>query len=159
MLKQGVPAPDARVAIRPREWVTLHELRAGQPTVLLFFPLAFSSTCAEEVCTFAENHARYEQLGARVFGISIDSPYVNNRFAEETGAAFPILSDFNKDATHAYDVYRADLGGLKGVSERTVFVIDADGTIAWTWQGEHPGVIPPFEEIETAVRSLSAPRG
>lgn len=156
MLNVGTPAPDAKVAIRPREWVGLHELRSGEPAVLLFFPLAFSSTCAQEMCTIADNYTRYEQMGVRVFGISIDSPYVNNRFAEETGVTFPILSDFNKDATHAYDVYRADLGGLKGVSERTVFVIDANGIITWTWQGEHPGVIPPFEEIEAAVRSLSS---
>lgn len=155
MLKRGVPAPDARLAIRPREWVSLHELRAGQPAVLLFVPMAFSSTCTEEICTMAEDYHRYAELGVRVFGISVDSPYVIVRFAKETGAPFPLLSDFNKDATHAYDVYRTDLGGLKGVSERTVFVIDAGGTITWTWQGEHPGIIPPYEEIEAAGRAIA----
>ncbi|MGH7500976.1 MAG: redoxin domain-containing protein [Longimicrobiales bacterium] len=154
MLQQGQPAPDARIAIRPREWKGIHELRDGRPAVLLFFPLAFSSTCREEMCTMAEDHSRYRKLGVDVYGISIDSPYVNARFAEETGATFPILSDFNKEATRAYDVYREDLGGLLGVSERAVFVIDAGGTIAWTWQGEHPGVMPPFDQIEAAVHRV-----
>jgi peroxiredoxin len=154
VLHQGTLAPDARLAVRPRDWKGLHELRGGQPAVLLFFPLAFSSTCTEEVCTMAETCAHYEDLGVRVFGISIDSPYVNARFAQETGAAFPILSDFNKEATRAYDVYREDLGGLLGVSERAVFVIDAGGIIAWTWQGEHPGVMPPFDAIEAAVQRV-----
>jgi peroxiredoxin len=158
MLKQGAPAPDVSLAVRPREWVSIHDLRDGMPAVLLFFPLAFSGTCTDEICTMAENYARFEDLGARVFGISIDSPYVNARFARETGATFPILSDFNKEATHAYDVYRQDLGGLRGVSERAVFVIDAGGTIAWTWQGEHPGVMPPFDQIEAAVREVAPTR-
>lgn len=155
MLPPGSPAPDPVLAIRPREWVSIHQLRDGKPAVLLFFPLAFSSTCTEEICSVADNFAPYDELGVSVFGISIDSPYVNNAFARETGATFPILSDFNKEATRAYDVYRDDLGGLKGVSERAVFIIDREGTIAWTWMGEHPGVLPPFQEIEREARRLS----
>jgi peroxiredoxin len=155
-LRVGDTAPDATVFMRPREPVQLSAYR-GQPTVLLFFPLAFSGVCTKEMCTMAEDYRRYRALGAEVLGISIDSPYVNAKFAEACNATFPIVSDFNKEATTAYDVMRADLGGLQGVSERSVFVIDRNGVITYAWVGENPGVMPSFEEIEAAVQQLRAP--
>ncbi len=154
MIPIGTAAPDARVAIRPREWVTLHQLFDGRPALLLFFPLAFSGTCTQEMCRMAEDGRLWEDAGIRPFGISVDSPYTNIRFAEETGVRFPILSDFNREAMVAYDVVRPDLGGLREVPERVVFVIDAAGVVRWVWQGEHPGVLPPFDRILEAVRQL-----
>lgn len=154
MLEIGTPAPDARVAVRPREWVGLHELFGGRPAVLLFFPLAFSSTCAEEMCAVADDWSEWTALDAVVLGVSVDSPYVNRRFAEETRAPFPIVSDFNREAIRAYDVVRRDLGGLRDVAERTVFVVSGGGRIEWNWQGEHPGIVPPLDQVKAAVRSL-----
>jgi peroxiredoxin len=151
MLAVGTGAPDAQVAIRPREWIGLHQLFDGRPAVLLFFPLAFSSTCTEEMCAIAEDWSRWSELGATVIGLSVDSPYVNVKFGESMGTTFPIVSDFNRDATRAYDVLREDLGGLRDVSERVVFVIGRDRRIAWTWQGEHPGVMPPLDEVMAAL--------
>ena len=154
-LKVGDRAPDATVFPKPREPVNLREF-AGAPAVLLFFPLAFSGVCTKEICTVAEDYGAYEKLGARVIGISVDSPYVNVKFAEACNASFPIVSDFNREATNAYDVYRPDLGGLQGVSERAAFVIGKDGRVAYAWVGEHPGVFPPLQEIKEAVaRSLA----
>jgi peroxiredoxin len=155
MLKAGTKAPGARVAVRPREWVDLKSYMGGQPLVLLFFPMAFSSTCTSEMCAVADDWSTWQNLGGTVLGISVDSPYVNVRFAEETKAPFPIVSDFNREASRAYDVLREDLGGLKDVSERAVFVIDRTGTICYTWQGEHPGVLPPLDEVKEAVRKAS----
>jgi len=81
----------------------------------------------------------------------VDSPYVNRKFAEDCGAPFPILSDFNREATDAYGV-RRELGGLEGVSERAAFVVDPAGIVRYVWVGEHPGVFPPLEEIREAAR-------
>ena len=152
MAKQvGDTAPDATVFVRPREPVRLRDYQ-DQPLVLLFFPLAFSGVCTREVCTVAEDYSAWENLGARVVGISVDSPYVNQRFMEACNAKFPIVSDFNREATTAYDVVRPDLGGLKDVSERAAFVIGRDGVIKYAWVGEHPGVFPPLDEIKEAVK-------
>src|SRR5688572_11738038 len=129
-VKVGDQAPNATVFIRPREPVKLHDYR-GQPHVLLFFPLAFSGVCTQEVCAIAEDYSAYEKLGAKVIGISVDSPYVNQKFAESCNASFPIASDFNKEAIEAYGVVRGDLNGLKGVAERSAFVIDANGRITY----------------------------
>lgn len=152
-LQVGDRAPDATVFVRPREPINLNALD-GRPLVLLFFPLAFSGVCTTEMSMIAEDYSAWRELGAQVVGISIDSPYVNQKFAESTNATFPIISDFNKEAATAYGVLRDDLGGLKGVSERAAFVIDADGRIAYAWVGENPGVFPPLDEIKAAVTSL-----
>jgi peroxiredoxin len=148
--KVGENAPDATVFKYPRESVRLSEYR-GRKHVLLFFPLAFSSTCTTEMCTMAENYSDYEKLGVTVIGLSVDSPYTNQKFAESCHASFPFLSDFNKEAAEAYGVLRPALGELKGVSERAAFVIDEAGRITYAWVGENPGVLPKFEEIRAAV--------
>lgn len=153
-LPVGADAPDPLVFPKPREPVRLRELARGEPLVLLFFPLAFSSTCTREMCEVAEDHAAYQELGARVVGVSVDSPYVNLRFAEECGASYAIVSDFNREASRGFEVLREDLGGLKDVSERAAFVLDRTWRVVYVWQGEHPGVYPPLEEIKDAVRAL-----
>lgn len=151
-LEPGTDAPDATLTIRDsRTTVSLHDYQGRGPLVLLFYPMAFSSTCTEEMCTLAEDYSGYEELGATVLGISVDSPYVNARFAEECGAPFPFLSDFNRTASRAYDVLRPALGELEGVSERAAFVIDDSGVITYSWVGEHPGVFPPLAGIKEAV--------
>ena len=128
----GQTAPDATVFRFPREPVRLYEF-AGRRHVILFFPLAFTSVCTQEMCTLAEDYSAYRDLGADVIGLSVDSPYVNQKFAESCNATFPILSDFNKEASEAYGVLRPALGELKGVSERAAFVIDEKGVVRYAW--------------------------
>ena len=147
-------APDAVVFRAPRQPVRLSELY-GHTTVLLFFPMAFSSTCTEEMCTMSNGLDRYQALDARVFGISVDSPYVNQRYAQDYALTFPVLSDFNREATSAFDVL-SDLGDLRGVSRRSVFVIDAQRVVRYVWIAETPGTLPPFHEIEQAVTATHA---
>src|SRR5262245_4204003 len=131
-LKVGDRAPDATVFPKPKEPMQLSQYR-DKPVVLLFFPLAFSGVCTKEMCTVAEDYSAWTELGAQVIGISVDSPWVNQKFAEACNATFPIVSDFNKEAATAYGVMREDLGGLKGVSERAAFVIDRSGRISYAW--------------------------
>jgi peroxiredoxin len=152
-LSPGSQAPDCTLFARPKEPVHLRDYLGGSPVVLMFFPMAFSAVCTAEMCSTAEEYGEYRDMGAQVLGISVDSPYTNVRFAESCGAPFPILSDFNREAIHAFDVVRPDLGGLRDVAERVVYVIDREGRIHWVWQGQHPGVMPPFDEIRAAVRS------
>lgn len=150
----GQPAPDFSLPPAPGpDRVTLSEHR-GEPVVLLFFPLAFSSVCTDEMCRMAEDWSRWEEVGATVLGISVDSPFVNRKFAEETGVSFPVLSDFNKEAGEAYGVLYPDFFGLEGVAKRSAFVVDGDGTVAWAWVTEDAGVLPPFEEILEVVEGL-----
>ena len=147
----GDQAPDFSLAPAPGpERVTLSGL-LGRPVVILFFPLAFSRVCTAEMCRLAEDWSPWERTGATVLGISIDSPFVNRRFAEETGVPFPILSDFNKEAATAYGVLYPEFYGMKGVSKRAAFVVDRKGTVAYAWVAEDSGLMPPFGEILEAV--------
>ena len=154
IVSTGAQAPDALVFKAPRQPVRLSELY-GNTTVLLFFPMAFSSTCTEEMCTMSDDLARYDALGARVYGISVDSPYVNQRYAKDYDVKFPILSDFNKEATAAFGVL-SDLGDLRGVSQRSAFVIDNKGVVRYAWLSDKPGDLPPFAELQQAVQTLDA---
>jgi glutaredoxin-dependent peroxiredoxin len=151
MLQVGTRAPDAGVFRAPGEPARLRAYYGNGPVVLLFFPLAFSGTCTREVCSMAEDYGAYRELGAEVLGISVDSPYVNRAFAASCNADFPILSDWHREASAAFGVLRPDLNGLRDVSERASFVIAPDGAIAYAWQGEHPGVMPDFDAIRSAV--------
>lgn len=133
--------------------VALSEQR-GRPVVLLFMPLAFSGTCTEELCRMAADWGEWAKTGAKVFGISIDSPFANQKWADDTGVPFPVLSDFNKEAARDYGVLQEDFFGLRGVAKRSAFVVDGAGRIAYAWASDDPGVLPPFEEVVEAVRAL-----
>ncbi len=154
-LQPGERLPALTLLDHDKQQVALAELR-GRPLVVLFFPLAFSSTCTEEICTVAEDFGAYRDLDAEVVAISVDSPYVLNRFRQDCNATFPFLSDFHREAAEAFGVLRtAPLrSGLRGVSERAAFVIDPEGRVAYAWVGEHPGLLPPFEEIKEEVRRV-----
>lgn len=150
----GDPAPDFALPLKPGEApLRLGDYRGRRKVVLLFFPLAFSSTCTEEMCAVAEDYDRWTGFDAEVVGISVDSPFVNQRFAEECGCPFPVVSDFNREASAAYGVLQPDYHGLKGVSKRAAFVVDREGRIAYAWVSDDAGRLPPFEEIREAVRS------
>lgn len=152
MIAVGSPAPDATVFLAPLKPLRLSRLYDEGTVLLLFFPLAFSATCTEEMCTVAADTDAYHDLGARVYGVSVDSPYVNERFAHECRADFPILSDFNREATRGFDIAR-QVDGLDEVSERAAFVVSG-GTIRHTWVGEHPGIQVPFDELKEVLRRL-----
>jgi glutaredoxin-dependent peroxiredoxin len=157
-LSIGDRAPDVVLPSHRHEQVSLGELYRRGPTVVLFFPLAFSSTCTEELCTMRDDEEAYAALNAQVVAISVDSAYVLGRYREELGADYLFLSDFNGEATRAFDVLRtAPVGpGHLNASERAAFVVDADGTISYAWVGAHPGLLPPFEELKSALGELSA---
>lgn len=151
----GDTAPDFSLPPAPGpERVTLSSFQGEKPVVLLFFPLAFSGVCTDEICRMAEHHAGWDGVEAQVLGVSVDSPFITARFREETGARFPILSDFNKEAIHAWGVVYQDFYGLRGVAKRSAFVIDREGVVRYAWITEDADVLPDFQEIRRAVEAL-----
>lgn len=156
-LRVGDPAPDFSLPPAPGpDKVTLSSFRGEKNVVVLFFPLAFSSVCTDEMCRAGEAHEDWSGLDAQVIGVSVDSPFVVQRFAAETKAGFPIVSDFNKEAMRAFDVMYEDYFGLRGVAKRSAFVIDREGVVRYSWVDEDSGVLPPFEEIRQALAELAA---
>lgn len=158
----GDPAPEITApaagggAYDDIDQFALSEALADGPVVLAFFPAAFTGGCTEELCTFSDALASFEALDAQVFGISVDLPFALNVFIREQDLTFPLLSDFDGEAIEAYDVVLADLHGLSGVAERSVFVVDADGTIAYRWvrDGGNPDFDWLVERVREAVAAL-----
>jgi peroxiredoxin len=122
------------------------------PTVLAFFPGAFTSVCTEELCTFQSELAAFEDVGATVYGVSVDSPFALDEFRDQEGLGFGLVSDSNKEIIDAYDV-EMDFAGLGyyGVAKRAVFVVDADGVVTYKWVSDDPGVEPDYEAVQSAA--------
>ncbi|MBH55324.1 MAG: peroxiredoxin [Opitutaceae bacterium] len=153
-LEVGTKAPDFTLKSKNAEGlqdVTLSDNFGNGKTVLLFFPLAFTSVCIDELCSVRDNLQEYNDLGATVYAISVDSPFTQEVFAQQNNLNFSLLSDFNKEVSGSYDVLFEDLIGLKGVSKRSAFVIDAEGTIKYSSSSDDPTVLPDFDAVKTAL--------
>jgi peroxiredoxin len=153
-LATGTQAPDFTLKTKSADGladVTLSENFGKKKTVLLFFPLAFTSVCMQEMCDVSKGLSAYSDLNAAVYGISVDSPFAQEQMAQVDKLQFPLLSDFNKEVSEAYDVLYPDLLGFKGVSKRSAFVIDENGSILYSESSDDPKVLPNFDAIKAAL--------
>lgn len=133
------------------ENVSLDDILKDGKTLLLFFPLAFSSVCTDEMCTVRDNMKMYNSLDVNVVGISIDSFFVLKAFKKANNINFTLLSDFNKEVSTQFGVLYEDFFGMKGVSKRASFVINQDHTIEFAEVLEDSGDLPDFKQIQKAI--------
>jgi len=152
-MRTGDKAPPFTLNSKPRTPVDVGALIGREPVVLLFFPLAYSGVCSDEMCAMRDQWDEWSALGPNVFAISVDSSWVTNKFREDLNIPFPVLSDFNKEVARAYDVLYEDFHGMKGVAKRAVFVIDASGTIVYDWVAEDAGLMPDLAAARKAVEN------
>jgi glutaredoxin-dependent peroxiredoxin len=153
-IEVGQPAPDFTLYDSTKKQVTLQHFR-GQPVLLLFFPLAFTSTCTKELCSVRDNITWYNDLNAVVFGISVDALHTLAKYKEELGLNFSLLSDFNKDVSALYgSLYELFSYNMKGVSKRSAFVIDKEGIVQYAEVLENAGGVPDFNAITTTLQSI-----
>lgn len=154
-IEVGQPAPDFTLYASDKSKVTLSELR-GKNVLLLFFPLAFTSTCTTELCSVRDNIGWYNNVNAEVFGISVDALHSLAKYKEEQKLNFALLSDFNKEVSRAYDTIYEMFGyNMKGVSKRSAFVIDKKGIIRYSEVLENASQIPNFEAINRTLEQLN----
>ena len=153
MIGEGDTAPGFTLPSAPGHDIDVGALIGKERVVLLFFPLAFSPTCTSELCTFRDRWSEFAELDARVFALSVDSPFVTDLFRREEGIPFPVLSDFNRDVAGRYGVLYDELLGLEGVGKRSVFVIGRDGRVVYRWVSEDPGVEPDYDAVREAIRA------
>ena len=128
---------------------------AGKPTVILFFPLAFTGVCTSELCSVSQGLAAYSAVGAEVIAISVDSPFAQEAWAQKESIGLTIVSDLNKEATNAYDVLFKGIAGIGDSSARAAFVVGKDGVIQYSEQTPTPKDLPNFEAIQAKLSSLS----
>lgn len=150
----GHPAPDFTLYDSAKNKVTLSDLK-GQSVLLLFFPLAFTSTCTAELCSVRDNISFYNNVNAKVFGISVDALHTLARYKQDQQLNFTLLSDFNKDVSTAYgSLYEMFGYNMKGVSKRSAFIIDKDGIVRYAEVLENAGEQPNFENITLTLEKL-----
>ena len=150
----GQPAPDFTLYDSTKNKITLSDMK-GQNVLLLFFPLAFTSTCTAELCSIRDNISFYNNVNAKVFGISVDSLHTLAKYKADQNLNFTLLSDFNKDVSSLYgSIYETFGYNMKGVSKRSAFVIDKDGIVRYTEVLENASEQPNFKNITLILEGL-----
>jgi peroxiredoxin len=153
-LAVGTNAPDFTLKTKTAEGlkdIKLNDHFGKQQVVLLFFPLAYTGVCTQEMCDISGGLGAYADLGAAVYGISVDSPFTHEAWAKAHGIKVTLLSDLNKTVTKAYDVVFPNLAGVGDTSARAAFVIGKDGVIKYSEQTPTPKDLPSFEKVKAAL--------
>jgi peroxiredoxin len=150
----GSKAPDFTLKTKTADGlkdVKLSDNLGKKQTVLLFFPLAYTSVCTQEMCDVTSGLDRYAGLNADVYAISVDSPFAQEAWAKQNGIKITLLSDLNKTVTKAYQVLFPMLAGVGDTAARAAFVIGADGTVKYAEQTPTPKDLPNFNAIAAAL--------
>src|SRR6516164_1872991 len=107
----GTKAPDFTLKTKTDAGladVTLSANFGKKNTVLLFFPLAFTGVCTQEMCDVTAGLGAYSDLNADVIAVSVDSPFAQEAWAKEKNIALTIASDLNKTTAKNYEVLLDD---------------------------------------------------
>ena len=123
-------------------------------TVLLFFPLAFTGVCTSEMCDITTGMSQYADLNAEIIGVSVDSPFAQEAWAQKEKIGITLASDLNKETAKAYDVIFKGLAGIGDTSARAAFVIDKNGVIQYSEQTPTPKDLPNFEAVKETLAKI-----
>ena len=161
-LAVGSKAPDFTLPTKtpdgPRP-VRLSENFGSKNTLLLFFPMAFTGTCTQEMCSVSNGLGGYANLNCAVYGISGDNPFAQEAWAQKEQIKVPLLSDYEhrvaQDYGVAYDSFLPQLNlGFSGVAKRAAFLIDRDGIIQYAEVRDDARELPNFQNIKSKLAEL-----
>ncbi len=154
-LENDTTAPDFELPNQFGEHIRLHDFRGKKAVALVFFPLAFSSTCTTELCDLRDNLSLFASEGIELIGISVDSKATLRAFAEAEGYDFTLLADFwpHGDVAKEYGVFIEE----KGFANRATFLIDIDGVIRASFVTT-PGQARSLEDYTAALAELHSAR-
>jgi peroxiredoxin len=154
MPTEGDTAPTftATYGTSDHEPFDLEDVLGDGPTMLAFFPGAFTPPCRNEMVALQNHLDDFEAAGATLLGVSADSPFSQGAFREEHGLEFDLVSDMAREAIGAYDL-EIDIGdlGLHGIANRAVYVLDDEGTVTFAWEADDPTNEPDYEAVLDAV--------
>ncbi|MEI6351661.1 MAG: redoxin domain-containing protein [Verrucomicrobiota bacterium] len=153
----GTKAPE--FTLKSKKGETISEVKLSDNfgktnTVVLFFPLAFTGVCTQEMCDITAGLGSYDGLNANVIAISVDSPFAQDAWAQKERIGITLASDLNKTVSAAYGVLLADLGGFGSTAARAAFVVDKEGVIQYAEQTPTPKDLPNFEAIKAKLAEL-----
>ena len=158
----GQPAPDFILSSKTSEGIkriTLSETYKNKNTLLLFFPMAFTGVCTEEMCAITSELNAFADLDAIVYGISGDNPFAQEAWATKENINVTLLSDYDHQVASvygiAYESFLPELGlGMGGVAKRSAFIIDRQGVIQYAESSDNPKQLPDFDKIKARLAEL-----
>jgi peroxiredoxin len=150
-LAVGQTAPDFTLKDQSQKEVKLSEFAGKKKVVLVFYPLDWSPTCTNEHACFVNDMKRFETLDAEVLGVSVDSVWSHKAYAEKMGIKYSLLADFHPRGamSEKYGVYLPE----KGITGRSIFIVDKQGKVAWAKNYDIP-VVPDIKEVANALAGV-----
>lgn len=148
MIAVGEQAPDFTLRDQDGEKVSLSDYK-GRKVMLVFYPLDFSPVCSDQLSIYQEVKPQITRKGVELVGISVDSSYAHKAFQEKLGVDTTLLADFEPkgEVARAYGSY---IDGA-GIANRTLVLVDEEGTVAWTYESPNPGEFPGANVIFDAL--------
>jgi peroxiredoxin len=149
----GQVAPDFTLQNQDKQEVKLSDFTGRKNVVLMFYPLDWSPVCTNEHACMVNDMKSFSTLDAEVLGVSVDSVWSHKAYAEKMGIKYSLLADFQPRGAMAekYGVFLAD----KGITGRSIVIVNKDGKIAWIKNYDIP-VVPDLKEVATALQQVKA---
>ncbi|MFL5741619.1 MAG: redoxin domain-containing protein [Flavisolibacter sp.] len=152
ILQKGTRAPEFQLYKTPDHTFSLRELK-GKPAILVFYPADWSPVCGDQLAVYNEALRFFQKHGAQLVGISVDSKWCHQAFAENRNLHFPLLADFEPKGrvSQLYGAYNEE----QGQSSRAIFVLDEEGIISWSYLSPDEinpgadGILEALEELST----------
>jgi peroxiredoxin len=153
MISAGEPAPDFTLRDQGGEKVSLADYR-GRKVLLVFYPQDFSPVCSDQLSVYQEVKPEIEERGVELLGISIDHPWAHQAFQEKLGIDTPLLADFEPkgEVARAYGAYLEKFGH----ANRSLVLVDEEGTVAWVHESPSPLEIPGANVIFDALEAVGS---
>ena len=147
-LAVGQSAPDFTLKNQQQKEVKLSDFAGKKNVVLVFYPLDWSPTCTNEHACFVNDMKQFDTLDAEVLGVSVDSVWSHKAYAEKMGIQYSLLADFHPRGamSEKYGVYLPE----KGITGRSIFIVDKRGKVAWAKNYDIP-VVPDIKEVAAAL--------
>ena len=161
-LAVGTNAPDFILSTKTAEGpkhIKLSDNFGKKNTLLLFFPMAFTGTCTEEMCSVGNGLREYTGLNCEVYGISGDNPFAQEAWAQKEKIGVTLLSDYEhkvaKDYGVVYDSFLPQINlGMGGVPKRSAFIVDKNGVIQYAESNDDAKQLPNFDKIKAKLAEL-----
>ena len=150
MIEAGAQAPDFTLRNQDGENVSLADYR-GRKVLLVFYPMDFSPVCSDQLSIYQEVKPELAEKGVEILGISIDHAYAHKAFQEKLGIDTPLLADFEPkgEVARAYGAYIERTGH----ANRSLVLVDTEGTIEWVHESPTPLEIPGANLIFDALNA------
>lgn len=153
----GAKAPDFSLKSKQASGLVDVKLSSNfgkKNTLLLFFPAAFTGVCTQEFCDVTAGLNSYSGLNADVIGISVDTPFAQEAWAQKENIGITLASDLNKEVTKKYDVLFPMLAEIGDTSARAAIVVDKNGVVQYSERTATPRDLPNFNKVKETLARL-----